>query len=80
MLYYKTDYQARNFLTKYSNSLLPKITIAARLTTCTKALTDNIFDSNTDENITGGKLTSSISNQLAQLFVYTNKITQNEIK
>ena len=48
LLHYETDYQTRNFLDKmYSNSLAPKITIPTRLTTHSKILIDNIFDTNT---------------------------------
>ena len=48
LLHYETDYQTRNFLDKmYSNSLAPKITIPTRLTTHSKTLIDNIFDTNT---------------------------------
>ena len=74
LLHYETDYQTRNFLDKmYSNSLAPKITIPTRLTTHSKTLIDNFFDTNTDENSNAGNLTSPISDHLAQFLTYTNR-------
>ena len=57
----------------YSNSLAPKITIPTRLTTHSKTLIDNIFDTNIDENSIAGNLTSPISDRLAQFLIYTNR-------
>ena len=74
LLHYETDYQTRNFLDKmYSDSLAPKITIPRRLTTHSKTLTYNIFDTNTDENSIAGNLTSPISEHPAQFLIYTNR-------
>ena len=56
-------------LIKY-NTEQPKPT---RLTTHSKALIDNIFDNNTDENSIAGNLTSPISDHLAQFLIYTNR-------
>ena len=57
----------------YSNSLAPKITIPTRLTTHSKILVDNIFDTNTNENSIAGNLTSPISDHQAQFLIYTNR-------
>ena len=57
----------------YSNSFTTNLTMAARLTTHIKTLIDNIFDSNTNENVIAGNLTSPISDHLAQFLVYTEK-------
>ena len=47
--------------------------IPTRLTTHSKALIDNIFDNNTDENSIAGNLTSPISDHLALFLIYTNR-------
>ena len=57
----------------YSDSFAPKITIPRRLTTHSKTLTYNIFDTNTDENSIVGNLTSPISDHPAQFLIYTNR-------
>ena len=74
LLHYETDYQTRNFLDKtYSNCLSSKVTIPTRLTTHSKTLIDNIFDTNIDENSIAGSLTTPVSDHLALFLIYTNR-------
>lgn len=51
-----------------------------RLKTCAKTLIDNIFDSNTDQNVIVGNLTSPILDHLAQFLLYIKKLHRIEKK
>ena len=61
-------------LTKFVRTLFHQVIIKlTRLKTRTKTFIDNIFFSNTDENVIAGNLTSPILDHLAQFLAYIKK-------
>ena len=56
-----------------SASITPQITIATRLTVCSRTLIDNIFNNSVEKNSISGNLECCISHHLAQLPSYPNQ-------
>ena len=66
-----------------ASSLLPHRTSPTRVSPRSKTLTDNIFSTDTNEEVTSGNILTSISDHLAQFLIFplnqTNRDKKKEI-
>ena len=84
MLKYENDIDTADFLDQiYAFLLLPHITSPTRVNPRSKTLIDNIFSTDTNEDVTSGNILTSISDHLAQFLLFplshTNRDKKKEI-
>ena len=78
LLNHNIDKSTSNFIdTVYSASFFPTINSPTRITTTSKTMINNIFYNNITEEITPGKITTSISDHLTQ-FIFTKNQNYSE--
>ena len=71
LLKYENDTDTADFLDQiYTSSLLPHITSPTGVSPKSKPLTDNIFSTDTNEEVTSGNILTSISDHLAQFLLF----------
>ena len=81
LLRYNEDHNSTDFLDQiYSCSLIPHITSPMRPTPQSKTLIDNIFSTDTANDVIAGNILTTLSDRLAQFLLFSIKRTKPESK
>ena len=81
LLRYNEDHNSTDFLDQiYSPSFIPRITSPTRLTTRSKTLIDNIFLTDTPNEVIAGNILATLSDHLAQFLLFPIKRTKPEYR
>ena len=81
LLRYNEDHNSTDFLDQiYSCSLIPRITSSTRLTPRLKTLIDNIFSTDTTNEVIAWNILTALSDHLAQFLLFPIKRTKPESK
>ena len=81
LLRYNEDHNSTDFLDQiYSCSLIPRITSPTRVTPRSKTLIDNIFSTDTANEVIAGNILTTLSDHLAQFLLFSIKRTKLESK
>ena len=81
LLRYNEDHNSTDFLDQiYSCSLIPRITSPTRVTPRSKTLIDNIFSTDTANEVIAGNILTTLSDHLAQFLLFPIKRTKLESK
>ena len=71
LLRYNEDHNSTDFLDQiYSCSLIPRITSPTRVTPRSKTLIDNIFSTDTANEVIAGNILTTLSDHLAQFPIF----------